>query len=132
MVVGSMSSKMIKIYAQSTNAARRNRLAKPSKILFIIAGLTRTVVSVVRWNLFQLIHSQYIIRMKLYSLEKRVTDTVCFNTFAGVLPVITCSYFHSWWPAHALHWNVDAAHDPLTYKSVSFLLNKKDDHKNSC
>ena len=41
MVVGSMSSKMIKIYAQSTNAARRNRLAKQSNNLFIIAGLTR-------------------------------------------------------------------------------------------
>ena len=50
MVVGSMSSNMImiKIYAPRKNAARRNRLAKPSNILFIIAVLTRTVVSVVR------------------------------------------------------------------------------------
>lgn len=50
MVVGSMSSNMImiKIYAPIKNAARRNRLAKPSNILVIIAVLTRTVVPVVK------------------------------------------------------------------------------------
>ena len=123
---------MIKIYAPRTNVVRRNRFAEPFSILFIVAGLTRTEVSVVRWNLSQLIHSQCIIRMKLYSLEKRVTDTVCFNIFARVLLVITCSYFHSWWPAHALHWNIVTADDPLTYKSISSIINKKDNYKNSC